>query len=879
MEDLRVPIHIEDRHGIGRRDEPVRLGVPLPQGLLSDADATEIVDHAGRPVSHQTRVLAWWPDRSIKWLLLDMLVSVEARGRSTLFLQRLDRATDRPSTTLHVSANRESLECDTGSAVFTFARHSPNLLDGVRVGGAQLLSAEAARLILTDDKGRRHVASLESAVVEEAGPMRVTLLCVGRFSEGGSTRPLELQVRISLYAGRGLVAIDLRIRNPRAAQHPGNLWDLGDAGSLRFKDLSLEIHPQGSVQRLDWYAEVGGSLHGQDAAPWALYQDSSGGESWNSTNHVDDRGRITVSFRGFRVQGGPNGANVVEGLRADPGVTIGTASGCVAATVEKFWQNFPKSLRWRDGALQVALFPAESAAPFELQGGEQKRHTVWLEFGEPDSSNSLPAMQRPLAACVDPVSVERSKALACFMPADRDRHSDYSAYVQGIVDGPHAFAAKREIIDEYGWRNYGDLYADHEAVNRPGLPPLVSHYNNQYDFIQAAATHFLRTGDRRWYELMSDAARHTIDIDIYHTKQDRPAYNGGFFWHTDHYKDAATCTHRTFSRRNGAGRSHGGGPANEHNYTSGLLHYHYLTGDPEAREAVIGLADWVVAMDDGTRTLHGVIDARPTGAASCTASPEYHKPGRGAGNSINALLDAYALTGERSYFRKAEELVRRCIHPQDDIAALKLDEPEHRWSYLVFLQVLGKYLETKREYGETDYEYYYARDSLLHYADWMLEHEVSYKDVLHRVLIPTETWPAQDIRKCHVLHLAATYSQWERRGLLAERAGFFFDRCLSDLLSFDTAYLTRPQVLLAAYGHVHGYFLEQVHGAADDDPRLRQHGYSFGNPQEFVSQRVHLKAAVREKLLLARTEVGRLVVGQWRAFKQRWFESRRAPHG
>lgn len=117
---------------------------------------------------------------------------------------------------------------------------------------------------------------------------------------------------------------------------------------------------------------------------------------------------------------------------------------------------------------------------------------------------------------------------------------------------------------------------------------------------------------------------------------------------------------------------------------------------------------------------------------------------------------------------KAEELIQRCIHPADNIAALDLDEPEYRWSYLVFLQVLGKYLDIKVEFGEIDYLFQYARESLLAYAKWILENEAPYKDVLHKVLIPTETWPAHDIRKCHVLHVASEYVGQKRGAAFAQ---------------------------------------------------------------------------------------------------------------
>src|SRR5205814_2057871 len=127
-------------------------------------------------------------------------------------------------------------------------------------------------------------------------------------------------------------------------------------------------------------------------------------------------------------------------------------------------------------------------------------------------------------------------------------------------------------------------------------------------------------------------------------------------------------------------------------YTSGLLLFHYLTGDSRAKEAVIGLANWVVEMDAGEKHLLGVLSAKPTGAASRTLEDNYHGPGRGAANSINALLDAWVLTDKERYAVNAEELIRRCIHPCDDIAARELGDAERRWSYTVFLQTLGRFL-------------------------------------------------------------------------------------------------------------------------------------------------------------------------------------------
>ena len=54
---------------------------------------------------------------------------------------------------------------------------------------------------------------------------------------------------------------------------------------------------------------------------------------------------------------------------------------------------------------------------------------------------------------------------------------------------------------------------------------------------------------------MCQLARHVVDIDIYHTTNDKSAYNHGLFWHTEHYVDAG-CSQGDFIVRS-AGRGSG----------------------------------------------------------------------------------------------------------------------------------------------------------------------------------------------------------------------------------------------------------------------------------------------------------------------------------
>lgn len=878
MKDFSIPIFVQEHAAIPRKSEPVRIGVPFPKGALYDPACLRIAGSGGA-LPLQVRPLGLWPDRSIRWALLDFFASVDP-GAEALFTLTCDAENTTPApapaTAISISETPQEFVVDTGAAVFTIPRNKPGLLHSVSIDGVEMLSQAEHQLRLVDNKKNVLATTrIESVCVEESGPLRCALTLGGKFVRPGNRDFCNYRARLAFFAGLSLVFLEFAIHNPRAALHPGGLWDLGDPGSVYFSDLSLVFRPAGQYREVVWSSNAAEQLRCSQNA--VLWQDSGGGDNWNSPNHVDRSGRVAVSFKGYKILEevlDPTQATgafassrlrvekpLETGERAEPTVKLATSSAWMAAAVRDFWQNFPKALRVRNGEVSLGLFPAESPFGFELQAGEKKRHTLFLEFGRENRPTIVSGLQHPLHVFIDPQWIGKSEAVSHFVPQVEDRNERYLAYTRSVIEGPNSFFNKRELIDEYGWRNFGDIYADHEAVNHTGPDKFISHYNNQYDFIYGAAVHFLRTGDRRWSTLMREAALHTIDIDIYHTDEDKAAYCHGLFWHTDHYRDAGTCTHRTFTRKtlkDVSSASYGGGPCNEHNYTSGLLQYYYLTGDPEARDAVLELAGWVISTDDGANTLFGLIDSGPTGLASSTADPDYHGPGRGAGNSINALLDAYRLTSARGYFSKSEELIQRCVHPKDDLNARSLDDPERRWSYLVFFQVLGKYLDYKIELGEIDYCFHYARESLLHYARWMVESEVPYKDVLHKVDIPTETWPAQDIRKCCVLHFAAKYGPSLDRPHYCERAAFFFERCLEDLLSFDTAYLTRPRVILTVCGFVHAYFQNETRTCD-----LLAHAYDFGHPEQFLPQKARLKATVAARTKVCAKLLARAVQGKF----------------
>ena len=842
---LTIPLRVfASRTGVPveRRREPLTLGIPFPRGLLGRPHDLRLVSPGGEPSGIQSRALAYWPDRSVQWALVDFQADLRAADSATYLLHiSPDVVVDMPSAVTVVQSDAEVV-AETGTAQFSIRRGETFPFSAVVVDGRDAVNPDQTGLRIESDSGQQFTVEVAGFTVEERGPMRVAVLVTGAVVSSGGRSPLVCSARLHFFAGSATVRIELTITNRRRAEHPGGYWDLGDTGSTLIRDASLLLTmPQEPTTADIWCSAEPDSELLSKHGPLEIHQDSSGGENWQSSNHINRDRIVPTVFRGYRLT---SGAGNEAGLRATPIVTIARDGRTIGITTRHFWQNFPKAIEAAHDSIVFRLWPRQSRSLHEIQGGEQKTQVLHVAFAA-DTVDPVPLnwCRSPLLVRADPEWYSGAGAAPYLMSGQSDADRERTALIQSAIEGDDSFERKREAVDEYGWRHFGDLYGDHETAFHTGPTPLVSHYNNQYDAIAGLALQFLRTGDPRWWSQMTELAAHVCDIDIYHTIEDKSAYNGGMFWHTAHYADADTATHRTYPRHAHAGS---GGPSCEHNYATGLLLHHFLTGDARSKDAVLGLAQWVLDMDDGSKTLFRWIDRGSTGLASASGSVDYHGPGRGAGNSIRTLLDGYRGSGDRRFLDKAEELIRRCIHPNDSVDARNLLDAERRWFYTVFLQVLGRYLDDKIELGEVDHMYGYARASLLLYARWMAIHERPYLDHPEILEFPNETWAAQDIRKSDVLLFAAKHAEEAEGRLFRERAAFFYHYSTTTLSASPNHGRTRPTVLMLTNGFLHAYF---AHHPAERASSPAVSALNWGEPRRFAPQK--LRARKRALILVS----------------------------
>lgn len=770
-----VPLNIQQfqRH----EPQPLRFGIPFAPGQCQQpADFSLWQDN--QPLPQHLQVSSHWPDGSVRWLLADTLV----RQANTLELRQQNLTAALDTGQWQLQAQTEQLQLKQAS-----------------------LSAFPLQLRLVLHHQGEQFAQFSAPEV----CVRTAFFDEYRITARFAGLPLHAELRLCCYA-EGLVQCSVLLHNPQRARHTGGLWDLGDAGSVLFQGLELDI------QWLDGQDQLWPEADSETQplpAQWRLEQLGSGGTHWQSENHVAADGTVNVTQPGYQLL--TNTLTPQTGRRASPQLRRHTSDATLCLTPCEFWQNFPSSLSAHGNSLRLGLFaPGQQ---YELQGGERKTQQCWLRL----SKNPAATLSFPLQPALVNADVAYYQAAGAMPWLNDAAPQDYDQLLQPSLDSQRGFAAKREVIDEFGWRHFGDIFADHESLYLPPLSkPYISHYNNQYDPIYGFCRQYLRSGDARWFSLMDELARHVSDIDIYHTDEDRAEYNHGLFWHTDHYLPAHTCTHRTYSKHNSTSSipgQTGGGPANEHCYSTGLLYHYWLTGNRHSKQAVLDLADWMVNLHEGapgllSRLWSVKLRELPKFKALLrggTASPYRYPFTRGTGNYLNTLLDAYELTAAPHYLQRAEQVLQDCLHPNDDIHKRDLENIEVTWSYLVLLGTLPRYLRLKTIINQQDTVFQHMAAALHRYCCWIAEHEQPFLTKPEVLEFPNETWTAQDMRKVMLLRQAAQLFPADAQLFLAP-AERWFQWLQQRLQASKELEFARVQVLLLL-----------VHGAQQPDTLVR----------------------------------------------------------
>jgi len=783
---LEVLFKLNEHELLAQHNEVVSFSFPVAKGDVFTLSNLQLLSERQIVQVAEFIEISRWPDASLKWVRCNFIAlshpSAEQKYRIILN-DTVQSIKVEPTLTYH--NNQSSTDVSNGSSSFQL-EHSQLMINNIPW---QLELIDANKNRLNARVSQFKLADITSKLKNQA-------LYYGTFELNHRDTCLEFDCKFTFNATTPSVKVELTLRNSKPMVHNQGKWDLGNDNSFYFNSFNIVFkNTDPERTNLTFFDQSNQYI---STGEFTLFQASSGGENWNSSNHMDKNGVINTPFKGFQIK--KNQDVIFTGARAEPVVSTYQGENKLTIICENFWQNFPKAISSKQSSINLGLFPFCENTTHELQPGEQKTHTFFLHVGD-HSIEALKNLKQDFTVTICPKYLAKTKAIPFFSPS---LDEEITEIINQGLSSKNNFFNKREVIDEFGWRNFGDIYADHETLEYQGDKELISHYNNQYDALYGFIRQFLVTGNTQWWSLATDLAQHVKDIDIYHTDKDKEEYNNGLFWHTDHYLSAETASHRTYSHKQQANayqdHSGGGGPGGQHCYTTGLMLHYYLTADETSKITVIKLADWVTNFYEGSGTILEFLlylKNRNTPGLKNKLTGQYPLD-RGTGNYIVALLDAYELTNKQSYLDRVSLIIKHTASPYEKLVIRNLTDVEESWFYTIFLQAVLRYLFAKNDANQIDSSYNYARDLLLHFSDWMIDNESPYLHSPEDLEYPNHTWAAQDIRKANVLYGAYYFSGTNKinKNKYKNKADEFYQYVYNSLKSEETRTYTRILAIL-----------------------------------------------------------------------------------
>ncbi len=584
-------VSVTDHAGVARSGEIATQGLPFAYGTLKSAQNLRVLDPGGNEVPVQARALNYWPDGSAMFALVSFPASVEADASAQYTVEFGSQV--RPAEFLNrqmtVTERDGAIVVNTGPLQATLSTTRGTLVESAVLDGMEMVGERPWAALVTGEDGTEYSSALGEVTktqVVEAGPLRAVIRRIGRHTaEDGSTL-LEFDMIQEFYAGSPTTRLSYVFTHKE------------DMPTEKLREVRLNM-----------------------TYPWA--DEGARATVWGEDGPISGQAAGCVQLELDRALVGDAAAPVEQG-RTQGFARMSAEGGrgpSLAVATRWWWERWPKAVEMSDGRIALDLIPYDSHTqfsdgPFVLYQGEGITHEVMLGFeapgADPDSAEVFEAFRDRLVASADPQYAVGTLALGEMPAEDPTLFPRYEEGVDRMHDG---YLAKRETRREYGMENFGD------DTFEWGYGPSYTFWSNQeYDHHHGFLVEWFRSGDRRFFEIGEQGARHYEATDCYHWAPGREQLIGA----PHHHNSKHLVEEGWYPDHCIAGASNG------HSWVEGLLDYWLLTGDVRAEETARAMGDWYVWSVEN--------DAYGAGGQE-----------RGPGWTLIALSSLYRLTGDERY--------------------------------------------------------------------------------------------------------------------------------------------------------------------------------------------------------------------------------------
>jgi hypothetical protein len=562
---------------------PVTGGVPLARGAVPEGSRFILLNKSGETVPCQYEVLARWPDRSVRWVLLDFQARPPVNGTENFRLKWAEKARE--------SQPKQSIKVVRGKVILAES------------GKVQLLTVPGAlfrisgradvKLVLTDRNGQRCEGVVDSGKIETEGKLRTTLALSGSFRTPDGKRVVDFRFRASIYAGL-----------PQIYLEPQILINADKDMIQYIHHLNLEFVTLHPIQSAKIGGSPGWSGVPASGSPVRLFQ-------------IDDEN--------YRMEGASG-----NGSQAPGWLEVNDGKGTMALTLCDFWQQWPKSLEVDLGVVKLGLLPRFEAGSFahmepwykydflfdgdsyRLREGQTRRWQVWIDLSGSGETLAKSANMH-LVPAADPAQAIDTGEWGYVAPAGTKGMTEYDNWADKLFNG---YCRAIHEQRDYGAMSWGDWWGERGC----------NWGNHEYDTPLHFLLQFARTGDPKYFYVAEKATRHLSEVDVVHFVN--PELKKYFSqWETPDYPSRPGMVHE-----HSIGHVGGFHPVEKirqlyidlniengkepylcldpfnlgHIFTLGMAHYYLLTGDPWVRETIERIGDNLMRLtEDGCKLFKG----------------------------------------------------------------------------------------------------------------------------------------------------------------------------------------------------------------------------------------------------------------------------------
>jgi len=642
---IEFPVLLNNLLPVALNDFPLSGGISFPKGQLKVLGNMDLVDKDGQALPYQAKVLSYWSDKSIKWILLNTRGNLLPKEEKIYLLRYGDNIKKiEPKSTLTVEETSSQVTVNTGCLKFNLTRDGFYLFDRIwldknddgRFEENELVSSKSD--LVLESRGIKYHSCLDknyTLSVEEKGPLKACLKAEGWFVSEKGEKFCRFVTRITAFSGKSFLKVQHTFIY---TGYPENKLHYLYKGKFLPKNETIDaiyIKTPLILERPKLTFAADGQVMQADLnVDYLLLQ--------NKANKYE------IAKDDVVINSGKELAGWIDLSTASEGLSIG---------VKNFWEQFPKGFSiddknkciitylWPNQAGELDLKTTESAyGPDAVARGSAfglaKTHEIGFYFHKGDYQSSA-AKEVISGLCTDIVLVVRpkwfsqSKVLGRLWPYDK-RLGQTEEFLSRLFDW-----GDRQIrnFGWYGMIDFGDTLSWYrkEAYDK-SYDEWGWHPEGRWGWFncEEVGTHsgaliqFLRTADYKYFKFGVNLSRHIMDIDTCHynsVANDKQLRNRI----PDDYSQVGS-----MHRHNG---NHWGGRNEETSHTNvfGLVLYYYITGDARAKDVIDEVGSFLLK-DRVTYFRHPDV-----------------APQRSIANVLWSDVVLYELTGDERYKKAADK--------------------------------------------------------------------------------------------------------------------------------------------------------------------------------------------------------------------------------